>query len=250
MARAQLKDAWQQFGRDKHRRLRLFSYLKGHMRKVLPYILIAAAAIGAGAAGAWLYGVKKSPSLVTKSGKPGAQPPHVRGPIKPRVTIEEFADFQCPTCGKLHPKLKEMEAKYGSNITIVFREYPMPKLHANALDAARAAEAAGLQGGFWDMHDFIFESQETWSDWKEVRSLFGRQAGLMGFDPERLLRDMDSPEVQKRIAADMERGDSLGINGTPSIFLNGHSVALQDLERLDDLIAATLGQSGKPAPTP
>jgi protein-disulfide isomerase len=220
------------------------------MKKVLPYIIIAAVAIGAGATGAWFYGIRKGPALVTKSGKPGAQPPHIRGPIKPRVTIEEFADFQCPTCGKLYPTLKEIEAKYGSNVTVVFREYPMPVLHANALDAARAAEAAGLQGGFWDMHDFLFETQETWSDWKEIRSLIGRQAGLMGFDRERLLRDMDSPQVQNRIAIDMARGESLGINGTPTVFLNGRSVPLTDLERLSDLVGAELGQPAKPAPTP
>jgi protein-disulfide isomerase len=220
------------------------------IKKILPYIIIAAAAIGAGALGAWLYGVKKGPSYQTKSGRPGAQPAQMRGPSRPRATIEEFADFQCPTCGKLYPKLKEIEGKYGSSVTIIFREYPMPKLHANALEAARAAEAAGLQGAFWDMHDFIFETQETWSDWKEVRSLFARQATLMGFDPTKLRQDMDSVEVQKRIAADIERGDSLGIQGTPTVFLNGRMLTPEEVERINELLDAMVGQPGSSTPSP
>src|SRR6266852_5855947 len=106
------------------------------MKKVLPYIIIAAVAIGAGTAGAWFYKVSKPAiALTTKAGAPGAQPPRVLGPNNPRVTIEEFGDFQCPPCGKLHPILKEVETKYGNSVALVFRELPMSRFHANALEA-------------------------------------------------------------------------------------------------------------------
>ncbi len=133
-----------------------------------------------------------------------------------------------------------MEADYGSRVAIVFREFPMTQMHANALEAARAAEAAGLQGAFWQMHDFIYDTQEMWSNWRDVRSVFARQATIFGLDPKRLRRDMDSPEVQQRIAADQQRGQSLGVVGTPTVFLNGRLIAPEELERLRELIDAAL----------
>ena len=118
----------------------------------------------------------------------------------------------------------------------------MTQLHANALEAARAAEAAGLQGAFWPMHDFIYDTQEMWANWKDARQVFARQATIMGLDPKRLRRDMDSAEVQQRIAADQQRGQSLGVVGTPTFFLNGRLIAPKELEHLRELIDAALKQ--------
>ena len=118
----------------------------------------------------------------------------------------------------------------------------MTQLHANALEAARAAEAAGLQGAFWQMHDFVYDTQEMWSNWRDVRSVFARQATIMGLDSKRLRSDMDSAEVQQRIAADQQRGQSIGVVGTPTFFLNGRLIAPEELEHLRELIEAALKQ--------
>jgi protein-disulfide isomerase len=211
------------------------------VKRKLPFIIIGAVLVLALAGAEWFYR-SRTPKIVltTKAGAPGAQPPQVVGANQPRVTIEEFGDFQCPPCGKLHPVLKKAEEDYPSLVAIVFREFPMTQLHANALEAARAAEAAGVQGAFWPMHDFMYDTQEMWSNWRDVRSVFARQATIMGFDPKKLRNDMDSAEVQQRIAADQQRGQSLGVIGTPTVFLNGRMVAPEELEHLRELIDAAL----------
>src|SRR5437899_3031219 len=113
------------------------------MQRKLPFIIIGAVLVLAIIGGAWLFKSRKLTSaLITKQGPPGAQPAQVLGPIDARVTLEEFGDFQCPPCGVLHQTLKTLESDYGSRVAIVFREFPLPQFHANALDAARAAEAA------------------------------------------------------------------------------------------------------------
>ena len=213
------------------------------MKSKSPFIIIGAVLVFALIGGVWFYRSRKpSIVLITKGGVPGAQPPQVIGPNTPHVTIEEFGDFQCSPCGKVHPVLKKVEEDYGSRVAIVFREFPMTQLHANALEAARAAEAAGLQGAFWQMHDFIYDTQEMWSNWRDVRSVFARQATIMGLDSKRLRSDMDSAEVQQRIAADQQRGQSIGVVGTPTFFLNGRLIAPEELEHLRELIEAALKQ--------
>src|SRR6185436_12229540 len=93
--------------------------------------------------------------------EPGAEPPHAQGNPNATVTLEEFGDFQCPPCGAVHPILKNLEKEFGpAKLRIIFREFPLVPTHEHALAAARAAEAAGLQGKFWEMHDMIYEHQK------------------------------------------------------------------------------------------
>ncbi len=100
----------------------------------------------------------------------GAQPPNMLGSQNASVTVEEFADFQCPTCGVMHPKVKEVVSTYGSRIKFIFREYPLQiPAHDKAYEAAVAAEAAGLQGKFWEMQNLLFSNQQAWSANPDMR---------------------------------------------------------------------------------
>src|SRR5436190_9982915 len=90
------------------------------------------------------------------------EPLHIRGGATAPVTLEEYGDFQCQPCGRLYPVLKTLEQEYGDRLRIVFRHMPLNK-HEHALLAARAAEAAGLQGRFWEMHDMLFENSPRWT---------------------------------------------------------------------------------------
>jgi protein-disulfide isomerase len=152
---------------------------------------------------------------------PGAEPPHVRGNPNASVIIEEFADFQCPQCGRVYPVVKKIESDYGSRIGVIFRNRPLTDLHRNALAAAHAAEAAGLQNAFWEMHDALYEKQAEWSNAFDPRQLFAGYARQLGLDADRLLRDMDSTPVANRIIQDGRRADALRVNGTPTFFING-----------------------------
>ena len=113
-----------------------------------------------------------SSTALPTSGDAGADPPHVLGPANAPATLEEFGDFECPPCGLLHPILKTMEQEFGPRLRIIFREFPLVPTHVHALAAARAAEAAGLQGKFWEMHDLIYENQKAWHEAFDVRPIF------------------------------------------------------------------------------
>lgn len=164
------------------------------------------------------------PASAVPRGAPGAQPPHTHGDANAAVTLEEFGDYQCPPCGLFHGELKKMEARYGSRLRVVFRNLPLDKIHPHAKDAARAAEAAALQGKFWPMHDMLYNKQEAWKDASDVRGVFATYAGTLGLDVERFKLDMDGSTVSQRIAADLQRADSLGVSGTPTIFVNGREI--------------------------
>jgi protein-disulfide isomerase len=162
--------------------------------------------------------------------EPGAEPAHALGDPKAPATLEEFGDFECPPCGVLHPILKGLEAEYGpTNLRIIFREFPLVPTHVHALAAARAAEAAGLQGRFWEMHDLIYEHQKDWHGAFDVRPIFEGYAKTIGLDVAQFTRDNATEVVERRIFLDGKRAHSLGVQGTPTVFLNGKEVPFESL---------------------
>jgi protein-disulfide isomerase len=179
--------------------------------------------------------------------EPGAEPAQAIGPADAPVTLEEFGDFQCPPCGLLHPELKKLENLYGPKLRIVFREFPLVPAHQHALVAARAAEAAGLQGKFWPMHDMIYETQRAWSDVFDARPIFEEYARRLGLDVERYKRDLNSSVVERRIFLDGKRAHSLGVKGTPTLFMNGRELPFDSLpaEKMQPLIDAELARAGR-----
>jgi protein-disulfide isomerase len=216
------------------------------MKRYLPFIIIGAVLLIAGLL-AWMLVLSGRPSAeqthtrsdsTPSTGSPGASPPHMRGDASAVVTIEEFGDFQCPPCGALHPELKKLEADFGSRLRVIFRERPLMQVHKHALLAARAAEAAGLQGRFWEMHDKLFESQKEWSALPDVRTVFAGYAGALGLDVDRFNRDIDGPAVETRIFLDGARAHALGVEGTPTVFLNNREVPFDVLKEPDGLRAA------------
>lgn len=191
-----------------------------------------------------------SPSPIGKtasSQNPGAEPPHAIGPADAPVTLEEFGDFECPPCGLLHPVLKTMEKEFGPRLRVIFREFPLVPTHPHALAAARAAEAAGLQGKFWEMHDLLYENQKSWHETFDARPTFEGYAKKIGLDLELFKRDINSAIVERRIFLDGKRAHALGVKGTPTVFLNGREVPFESLapEKLRGLINDGLKSSGK-----
>ncbi|HLM54521.1 MAG TPA: thioredoxin domain-containing protein [Pyrinomonadaceae bacterium] len=164
--------------------------------------------------------------------QPGAPNPHFRGGASAPVTLEEFGDFQCPPCGRLHASLKKIEHDYGNRLKVIFRNYPLQSMHKNAYSAARAAEAAGLQGKFFEMHDLLYEHQTEWAESPEPRPIYTDYANRIGLNVEKFIADMGRQDVVERVQADVLRGTSLGVGGTPTVFLNGRELNANDT--LDD----------------
>ena len=198
------------------------------MKRYLPFILVAIVAIAAIAGGVMLLRAKRAAVLTTPLAKLGpasaAETVHALGPDKAPVVLEEFGDFQCPPCGKLSEPLNDLERKFHGRLRIIYRNFPL-MMHANARAAAATAEAAGLQGRFWEMHDLLYREQNVWSKVKDPRPLFRSYAALLKLDLGRFSRDVDSEEVRSRITRDEERGKAAGVSVTPSIFINNKRVS-------------------------
>jgi len=188
-----------------------------------------------------------APSGPVLTGIPGADPPHVLGPATAPARLEEFGDFECPPCGIFHPILQQMHAEFGDQLQITFREFPLVPTHQHALAAASAAEAAGIQGKFWEMHDLLYEHQNDWKKEFDVRPIYEGYAKQIGLDVDRYKRDLEGDFVAQRIFADGKRGHSLGVKGTPTVFLNGREVPFENLpaEKLRVVIQDVIRSGGK-----
>ncbi|WP_308121041.1 Na+/H+ antiporter NhaA [Paractinoplanes bogorensis] len=139
---------------------------------------------------------------------------HTRGPIDASVTLVEYGDFQCPYCNRAEPVVRELMTD--DDLLFVWRHLPLTDVHPQAQLAAQAAEAAGLQGKFWEMHDLLFEHQ----DHLRIMDLI-RYAGEIGLDQERFHADMVEPTCKEHINSDEESADLSGVSGTPTFFING-----------------------------
>lgn len=149
---------------------------------------------------------------------------HVIGPASAPVTLIEYGDFQCPACGAYYSLVHRLVTEDASTtVRLVFRHFPLPQ-HLNAPLAADAAEAAALQGKFWPMYDLLYQNQATWSDIDDPHSIFVGYATELGLDIAKFKADIDSSDVKKAVADDLSEGQSLGINGTPTFFINGKAI--------------------------
>ncbi len=151
---------------------------------------------------------------------PVASDDYTKGAEAGPIVLIEYLDFECEACGAYYPVIKNMEKEFGEKVTFVARYFPLPG-HRNALPAALAAEAAGRQDKFWEMHDLLFERQKEWGE-KQVATpeIFEGFAAELGLDMDKFRADVASPEVKARIQRDMDSGRALGVNSTPSFFLN------------------------------
>jgi len=181
-----------------------------------------------------------------RNAPPGAQPPNMLGSPTAAVTVEEFADFQCPSCAQVHTIMKNVQSIYGNRIKFIYRHFPLNQMHKNAYDASLAAEAAGEQNRFWDMQNQLFTSQKEWSNSTDVRPIFTEYAQKMGLDVPKFQSDITALATKRQVDQDIERGTALKLDSTPSIYINGKSLATPqlNLEAIRAIIDAELQNAG------
>ena len=141
---------------------------------------------------------------------------HAEGPADAPLTLVEYGDYQCPYCGAAYPVVKRLQKTLGRKLRFVFRNFPLTQTHPYALIAAETAEAAALQGRFWEMHDLLFEQQALLEP-----DIIPTWAERLGLDLERLGNDISQGLVEGRIKEDRQSGIRSGVNGTPTFFVNG-----------------------------
>ncbi len=154
------------------------------------------------------------------------------------IVLVEFGDYQCPHCGHAHPLVNRLLKEKGGEFLFVFRNFPLQEVHPASRAAAHVAEAAGLQGKFWEMHNLIFDNQDLLDD----EGIFADFANQLGLDSEQLMRDMDSDDIQEKVATDFESGIRSGVNGTPTFFING---TIADYERTYESLMKMIEDAGQ-----
>jgi len=148
---------------------------------------------------------------------------HVFGNVNSKVTLIEYGDFQCQPCGAIYPIVKSITNQYTNQLQFVFRNFPIADLHQNAKAAAASAEAAGLQGKYWQMHDQLYTAQSDWSELSinDRTKFFDNLAKQLDLNLKKFDSDMSSTQVSNKISYDIALGTKAGVDGTPTFFLNG-----------------------------
>ena len=141
---------------------------------------------------------------------------HAHGPEDAPYTLVEYGDYECPDCGRLFVILRDLQRDNASRLRIVFRHYPLSGVHHHAQQAAEAAEAAGAQGKFWEMHTLLFERQQALT----TKDLI-RYAEELALDVARFRQELKNETYRERVRADFLAGVQNGVYGTPGLFLNG-----------------------------
>lgn len=166
----------------------------------------------------------------------------VKGNPQAEVTLIEYGDFQCPSCGAFYPIVKTLSEEFGENVQFVYRNFPLRSVHPWADLAARAAESAGLQGQFFAMHDKLFEEQTTWASSQNPQLLFEQYAGDIGLDVEQFKADIDSDAVRTAVQDDFESGLQAKVQGTPTFYLNGEKIVNpRSLDGFREILAEAVG---------
>ena len=162
---------------------------------------------------------------------------HIQGPIGAPIALLEYGDYECPACGQAHPIVKAIQQQFGDDLCFAFRNFPLTTVHPHAEHAAEAAEAAGNQGSFWEMHDLLFENQDALEDGD-----LAEYAAALGLDHVRLIREVLSGAYAGRVREDFKSGVRAGVNGTPTFFINGERY--DGARSLEPLLGAMKQRSG------
>jgi protein-disulfide isomerase len=202
------------------------------MKRYLAFIIVGVVALTA-LAGRPLLCQTMQPDRVTiranetMSGRSAAKSVHIRGNPDAPVTLEEFGDFECPSCKNLATFIDQLVKAYHPRVRLIFRNFSLP-MHQFAWDAALAAEAAGLQGRYWEMHDMLFREQAVWSGATDARMLFDTYAETLGLDLDQFIKDMKSDKVRERLESDQARAKALGVKTAPTLFVDKHEMGMNE----------------------
>ena len=197
---------------------------------------------------------KMDPAKVVTSDSKNTQiPDHVFGTTSKKVVMFEYGDFQCPGCGSLYPSLHPIKEKYKDQLTFIFRNFPLTSIHPNALAAATAAEAAGLQGKWWEYHDKLYENQDAWTsaDTDKRTGIFIAYAKELGLDTTQFKKDLENTKISNKIDRDQALGKKIGATSTPTLVLDGKTLSQDQWstpQKLEATIVNAIKSSGQALP--
>jgi protein-disulfide isomerase len=207
-----------------------------------------------------VFYVTNNKSTTTSSSSTGTPSSNIEGEGQDGIKLVEFGDFQCPYCGEYYTAVKDITSQYNTQITFQFVNFPLVSIHQNAFAGARAAEAAALQGKFWQMHDLLYEenqeyydtneSASTWINASDPESVFDVYAKDLGLNVSKFETDYSSSQVNNTISADMAKGNKLGVDATPTFYLDGSEIQVGDsVTAFEKIINAAIKARGDQVPS-
>ena len=230
-----------ELAKEKKREDQSKSKFKSKFKKIVTYLLILIS-VGFGGYKLWQWintpqtGTGDSEILNVKSDD------WVKGNSDAKITIIEYADFECPACAIYSTEvMKKLMDEYKDDLRIVYRHFPLPQ-HKKAVDASKASEAAGRQGKFWEMHDLLYEKQDDWSTSGNVKGKLLEYTESLGINKDQYEKDFESDETLQSIKNDEAEGYALRINSTPTFYVNGKKASVNNgYEDLKKAIEQALG---------
>lgn len=195
-------------------------------KAIITFVVLMIAILGGVTTLLWQYGSQVGRPLIGVEG----ERVHSRG--SGPVVVVEFSDLQCPACKAVHTPLQQILTKYQDKVTYVYRHFPLTTIHKNALVAAQAAEAAHLQGKFFEMADKLFATQSEWEGLTNEQAVakFGEYAASLGLDGKKFETDQGSSQVREAINKDIVEGNKIRISATPTFYVNGVETEFGKLE--------------------
>ena len=209
------------------------------LRRAAMWVLIFGALVGSVFA---IYNYGSSPGATTAMLVDAVNPTdRVFGTSDSKVTLIEYGDFQCPACAQYEPIVQKIRTDYADKIAFVYRHFPLSQ-HKNAKITAYASEAAGKQGKFWEMHDMIYNGQNSWANLSDdkAKDAMIKYAEFIGLDLKLFTDQMDSSEVKDKVQADNNGGLKSGVNATPTFILNGKKIQPRSYDEFKSLIEQEL----------
>jgi protein-disulfide isomerase len=213
------------------------------MNKIAPWLFVGVIVLGSVFGILYLVNMQASGGNVgTPLSVPVSATDWHTGSTTAKVTLVEYGDFQCPACAAYFKLVKQLETDFPNDLALVFRNYPLPQ-HPNARPAAHAAAAAGKQGKFWQMFDSLYANQSAWVNESDPTSVFMAYAQSLGLNSAQFSADLTASDIETKISADMASGDSSGVQGTPTFFVNGKKIASpQSYDEFKSIIQAALAE--------
>lgn len=212
--------------------------MKKHIWKII--LIGAVILMGSAFAFAQFATQKANEGVVTKA--------HIKGNPEAGVTLVEYADFQCPACAQFYPVVTSIVEQYGDKMAFEYKHFPLVSVHPFALPAAKAAEAAGQQGKFFEMYDKLFTNQNAWSKSATPQVFFTQYAEELGLDMSLFKTHLRASVLDDHIKGQFNEARDLGLTGTPSFYLNGQRMEFKTMQEFIGAIESALGVTSSSSP--
>lgn len=197
---------------------------EGNAKSIITWVIVLAVVVGSVGSMFFVGGGNQGGNQTATLIDSISQTDWFLGKNDAKVILVEYGDYQCPACAAYHPFTKQLIQEFGDNIAFAYRYFPLRSIHKNADITAQAAQAAGKQAKFWEMHDLLYKNQKSWENAGNVEEIMVGYAKSLGLNIDQFKTDLNSKAAKDKIESDFQSGLRAKVQGTPTFFVNGKSI--------------------------